>query len=71
MGSKMLLTPMLVAFRVAVGTTSDNVSVFTSDKVEVALANDVGNGLTDGSPEVSKLVCTIPVVLVITADVAV
>lgn len=53
--------------RVAVGTTLDNVAVLTSDNDEVALPKDVGKGFTDGLPEVSKLVCTMPVVFVITA----
>jgi len=71
MGWKMLLTLMLVTFAVAVGATFDKVAVLTSESVEVALTNEVGKGLTEGLPEVSKLVCTMPVVLVITAEVAV
>lgn len=62
---------MLVMPAVAVGATFDRVAVSRSESVEVALTTEVGNGFTEGLPEVSKLVCMMPVVLVITALVAV
>ena len=67
----MLLTPMLVTLLAAVGTTFDSVAVSTMESVDVALTKDVGNGFTEGLPAVSRPVCTIPVVFVCTAEVAV
>lgn len=49
---------------VAVGPALTNVEVCTSERVEVALTMDVGNGKVDGLPFVSSEVCTEPVVFV-------
>ena len=59
MGWNMSPADMLVTLAVAVGPILLKVDVSTNDKV-VELFNDtVGNGLAEGSPDVSRVVCTI------------
>lgn len=54
---------MLVMFAVAVGPTLVSVDVSTRDKLALLFNDTVVNGWFEGSPDVSSVVCTAPLVL--------